>query len=295
MEAFLSGGGWFGRSATWVVASALALLALAGDAAAQETPGAGTAAQEAPDADAVAQEELDGVALFEQARFEEAQAWFQRVLVSPDADDAAMTRAHLYLAALALATNDSAAAESHVAAAAALDPTATAPPGAPPELDSMLRLAASTLPRGGLAIELDGPECRERRVPVRVTAALTTAPSALGATVTLRCEAGGEPAAEVRSPGVTAELEVAPGDDAAGQGLTCQAVARTSAGVEIRAAELTIPPCGRSEPGWLQRMTPWGWVGVGGGVALVTVAIVLAAVLSRPDMAELGAPELVEP
>jgi hypothetical protein len=266
--------GWISRSVICAASAGLALLAVACDAAAQEEP--------------------DGVALFEQARFEEAQAWFQRVLAAPNADDAALARAHLYLAALALATNDSAAAEAHAAAAAALFPAATAPPGAPPELDSMLRLAASTLPRGGLAIEIDGPECRERREQARVTAALTTAPPALTASLTLRCEAGDETAAEVQSRGATAELEVGPRDLAPGRELACRATAHTASGVTLRTAELQIPPCGGGQD-WRQRMTPWGWVGVGGGAALVTVAIVLAAVLSRPDTAELGAPELVAP
>jgi hypothetical protein len=264
------------HAAICAAAAALAALALAGDAGAQEAP--------------------DGVALFEQARFEEAQAWFRLVLVAPDANDAAVTRAHLYLAAIALAAGEQAAAEAHAAAAVTLDPAVTAPPGAPPELDSMLRLAASTLPRGGLSIELDGPECRERREPVRVRAALTTASPALAASVTVRCEAGDGPPAEVRSNGPTAELEIAPDVDGPGQAMTCLATARTAGGVPLRAAELRIPSCDDDHhPGRRRRMSPWGWVGVGGGAALVTVAIVLAVVLSRPDMADVGAPELVEP
>jgi hypothetical protein len=118
--------------------------------------------------------------------------------------------------------------------------------------------------------------------------------------LTLTCERGAATAVEERSPGATVEVLVPTEGMDGSRALACEAAALTAAGAPLRSADLRVPACtsrhGSEGRGRRQRMTPWGWVGVGGGAAVVvSLAIVLGVVLSRPDMADVGEAELREP
>lgn len=78
-----------------------------------------------------AEETSDGVALFERARFEDATHAFQRVLTNEGVTRSQLVEAHLYLAALALVSDDEERARSHARIAVVLEPGVSAPAGAP--------------------------------------------------------------------------------------------------------------------------------------------------------------------
>jgi tetratricopeptide (TPR) repeat protein len=249
----------------------------------------------------------DGVALFRQARFDDAEAAFEAVLEATSATAGQVAAAHLYLAALALVANDEAAAAQHARAAVALDPAATAPEGSPLRLEALLRDAAAALPEGGLAVAIEAPSCPAAGAPVQVRASLTGAPPGLVSSLVLRCACGAAPAQEAEAAAATVvELAASTNGAGAGDSLECTADARSTGGATLRSRRLAITLCqpavaeveagagagAASDDAERERRRRRIGLGVGLGVggALVAAAAVVLGVLlgTGPDSAEIG-------
>lgn len=254
-----------------------------------------------------ADEARDGRALFEQARFDEALAWFEAVLADPAATVATITTAHLYVAALRLVEGDEAAARDHAAAAVALDGDVRSPPGAPRRLDDILGEARAGRPEGGLDVRVEAPSCGAPGSSVSVRATASGTPPGLVRIVRLRCS-GGERAVAAESE-AAAQVEISVPDASVAVPLSCVASALSGAGVELRATSREIPLCRvetlpsprdvaaahargqrsrRAAPaGATERPSGqgrgWLWVGVGAGAAVVVAAVVVGVLIGTAD------------
>jgi len=255
----------------------------------------------------------DGVALFSQARFDEAAAAFEAVLNDPEASAVQIATAHLHMAALRLIAGDERGAERHASAAVALNPSASAPDGAPLRLEELLREAASAEPEGGLSVTVEVPSCPAAGAPVHTSARVTGAPQGLVASTALRCSCGEASQEAEVTDAPTVSLVLQTGTASPGDELTCEASARSQSGAVLRSRRVRVALCRPSsesttsadtatstateqgEPEHRSRRGLWIGVGVGATVA-VAVAVTLGVVLgTRSDMAELGQVELGGP
>jgi hypothetical protein len=235
-------------------------------------------------ASARAQAELDrGRMAYLEADFEGALAAFDAALDSAQLDPAGALEAYRFLAALSLVSGDEAAAMRHARAAVALDPAATAPDGAPTELEGILAQARAEQGPEAAAIAID----RGGRSS-HVTARLEHAPPDLGARLTLRC--GDDDAVEGAPPVVETRVR-------ARRGVHCTARLENTAGGTLVAAEVDVTVATRSDDGTprdgASRRRLWPWiVGVGGGLVLAGVITAVAVVAARPDAALLETPQV---
>jgi hypothetical protein len=239
-----------------------------------------------------AEERADGVSLFEQARFDDAEAFFRRDLESFEATAPELARAYLYLAAIALLRGEDDAATRHVEAAVALDGAATAPPGSPLRLEALIEARAAAQPEG-MVLTVELPERPVAGAPVGAQAALSGAPEGLVSSLRLTCDLAGQSFSD-RTEGSTLLVQVPTTAAHGGQRLACTATAHleTGAVVRIRRAEavldaapdlaLAATTVDGQAAARRRRRIGLGF-GLGLGAAILAVAVALAATLGAVD------------
>jgi hypothetical protein len=217
---------------------------------------------------AAAQSIEEGRAAYLAPDFDRARATFEQALASPGLTRADAVEAHRYLAALASFLGDDAAARAHAQAAAALDPAAVAPEGAPPAVVALFDAARREL--GGVAAAL-----RIEAAGSHVRARLAPAPELLAAALRLRCDPG---PAEATGPPPELTVDLGPEPPASA---TCRAAAATAAGAALLTAEQTLAfrtEVIEDEP---ERRSAAIWaVPLAAGVVVAAVVVTLVVVLA---------------
>lgn len=218
---------------------------------------------------ASAQSAAAGRIAYLEARFEESAVTFEQIVANPDASRADLALAHRYLAALAAATGELDAARAHVRIAAFLDPDASLPEGAPPELQATV----DEIVARGMVAEVSLLVRTGADGSLRVTARSPAGPEGATHALSLRC---GERESEVEVvPEESASVTLAsvlPG--------RCSAALHAPSGAVLaRAAQdvraMRVPTATVNRRAW-----PWA---VGIGAALLVVGGGLAVILLTRD------------
>ena len=232
--------------------------------------------------------------LYLAASFQDAVPAFEAVLADGDASRGEILEAHRHLAALHEIQGAGERALVHARAAVALEPDASAPDGAPPEVDALLERAREEL--GGPAeLAIDTPDgALAYEEPGRVRAHLDPAPDGLAARVHLSCDGGDDDraAASAAPPEVTAALTPRAGS------VRCEASASTAAGavlfevtrtlsVENAPADATLAVGAHTDDGG-DGAPIWPWLAAGAGALVLAGAVVLIVLASQPDQASFG-------
>ena len=253
----------------------------------------------APLAGASAQGVEEARRLYLAANFQEAVPAFEAVLESASSTREDIFSAHRHLAALHEMQGESERGLAHARAAVALEPTVTAPDGAPPEVTALLDRARDEL--GGRAeIGIDTPSGPLTYAePGVVRARVERAPDGLFAQVRLSCDGDGDGAttASAAAPEVTAEITPRAAS------VRCQATAATAAGAIVlevsRALSVEGAPGGAARDGADgthlatessdEAATPaWPWLLAGAGALVLAGAIVAIVLVAQPDQASFG-------
>jgi len=272
-----------------------------------------TAALTAPLA-SLAEEGAGGVALYEAAEFDQAEAAFAGTLADGDATAEELALAHLYLAALGLMEEGEAAAAAHVRAAVALASELPAPQGTPIRLGELVTEAQAALPPGGMTVTVQGPECVAADGEASVRAAVTGAPGDLVSSLELSCTVGETPLEPATGRGFDVELSLPAATLGDTGRVSCVAEARGASGAVLRRERFDLARCPEVESGDLGSgddvtvvpvdgdpddggselppppppgVDPRIWVGVGVGVAAIVasvVGVVLAAYLTEHEL-----------
>lgn len=254
--------------------------------------------------------------LFREARFDETEAWCNRVIGDSSSTARQLAEAHLYQAALRLMEDDEARAEHHVRIWAALDADLELPPGLPLRLEELRDAAQQELPVGGMTISVDAPECIVVAANVSLSIAVDGAPEGLVSTIALECGAATNPWRTEQPLQGPIQIEIPQGEGLVGEALACAVLALGSSGATLRRQNVEVHTCEEAEtPPAVQedtphrdefmigqpvsdspqvRRSPWGWVGLAlGSAVVVATAVTLGVVFgTRPDDAIIGPVEL---
>ncbi|MBI2894980.1 MAG: hypothetical protein HYY06_15605 [Deltaproteobacteria bacterium] len=224
---------------------------------------------------------------FSEARFDDSRAMFTAVAASSTASVPDLAEAHRYLTALDLLFDRPSSARAHADAAVALQPRVTAPEGAPEETNALFARASSA--RGGQAVELgiDLPPDPIAGAPVRARARIGGVPDMLSGPIELRCRGSGE-ATEATSSSGAVELAVATRGMRPGDGIRCEASARTPQGALLREGTRSVVlralqdgrPRGAVATDRGGSGSTWIWIGAGAGAAVVATAVVVGLLAS---------------
>jgi hypothetical protein len=255
-------------------------------------------------APAWAQDLAEGRRLYGEADFRGARAVLEAVLSSPSAEREELAEAHALLSSLHHMMGERRASASHAARALALAPETSAPDGAAEELVALfgeIRARRGARP-ASLRFDVDPSPAVGRSS--RVTLELRDAPAGLVAALSLRCTSGAEvavgsggpPSLDVRAVPRAEELRCrGQGSSAAGATLldstlelaveTAEELERPEQPLEPREHDDldTGRPTGPGEPE--RPLSPWVWVGVGSGAALLVAAAVVLTVALWPTEA----------
>lgn len=237
------------------------------------------------------------------ARFVEAQRAFESVSHDRSATRADLVEAYRHLAVLSLVRGDRAGAARAALRAVSLEPGVAPPEGAPPETPDLFDAARRQAPGPGLACALELPESPAAGAPVGVRVRVTGDAGALAAKVVVSCGTDHEAALERSGAGAAASVAVE--GSAAGVERACHARVLTADGATLAEASGRIvaqagaPLAGAPEPSPAapseEGAFPWVWVGVGTATVVAAGVVVAAILLTAPDEASLGSPEVVGP
>ena len=211
---------------------------------------------------ALAQDLQEGRAHLAEARFEDAQAAFERVLADPALTRRAAVEAHRELASLRAAFGDMEAASAHAMAARSLDPQADPPPTASPDARALF----VDVPRARIEIEVRGRAMEAR---------LVDAPPALALSLRVTCADRDVPVV-----GGVAHHEAGPTEGG------CVARALTRAGAELLREEMRFEALAleTASPRPTSRQSPWPWLlGAAAGALGVLLVVLSVGLARRPD------------
>ena len=249
----------------------------------------------------------EGRRLYNEADFRGARAALEAVLASSSVGRAELAEAHALLSSLSHMAGDGREAEEHAEAALALEPDARPPPGASEVLVSLFEEIRDRRRGEAAELRIETSESPTIGRPLRVVLELRAAPDGLVAELTLRCSPGGEEVFEGEGPPPSLEVTAVPraaelrchgeGTSPRGASLLTSSVELTAQAAE-EVSDDTTPECavegagpgcspvGVEDSGERERpISPWVWVGVGGGAALLAVAAVVLTVVFWPQEA----------
>lgn len=248
-----------------LAAAALILLSLTASASAQDVEAAVTA--------------------YHEARFDDASRILDEVLQTPMEDPAELSRAHFLLARLAIIEGRREDAQAHFEIALAIDPQLTTPDDLPPDDAAEFQRVRES--RRGEPIEIqvtpDGPVVGGETLNLRYE--VQNSPAGLVTAVRARPGIDGT---AIRSAGTQNSLTI-PGHFWSSGSLGVAVEAVTDTGAVARRVQLTFEA---DEPGDDSAITasPWFWVAIGSGVAVVAAAVVIGVVVASGGTNEFGAP-----
>jgi hypothetical protein len=261
----------------------------------------------------LAEEAPWGVQLFERARFDPAEEWFERVLSEPDVSDMEPAAVHAYLAALRLIASDEPEAVAHARAAVRADPEVSAPPGAPPRLDEILEAARSSRESRPFRVAYETTTCPVGGAPIQVQARLSGAPAGLETSLIMTCTLRAD-TVEAEPAQRVAQLQLPAGSSAGEELIRCRTTARSAAGRLLLVEAFETPVCEGIRPSAEPEQLPlapeeaveaapppepeaaarhdrfWLWFGLGtAAFTVVTAAIVIGLVATAtPDEPIIG-------
>ncbi len=248
---------------------------------------------------------------FEQARFERAVSSFSRVLADPAASRADVVEAHRYLMTIRAAEGDQPGASAHANFALALDPSVTAPSGAPLAAAQTLDRIRALRTRGPMRVQLRFEARSTEQQPVPVAAEAVGAPAEASLRLRLRCRSNTVASVSVEQDSLAHALRFDVPPAPVGALLHCEASIVTAEGqileratIEDRvrprppvAAAVPLAPAPSArialtpahQPARAPSAAVWGAIGVG-AAALIVGAIVIGFVAGLPNDPYIDAP-----